>query len=378
MALGPLKAALLLLGLRPAGSVQARRGEPADHPTSILDGKRPRLSCLHFGLEWDNVTCEHLGWPRAARKRRVIDAFAYNGEADIFEARHRELRALVDGTAVLTTALNFKGLARPPPEPPVGANVRHRLLPAEAFDSCRSLNGSQSEYRECACSVTKNDVAEVVEEFDLDPEDWVIFGDADEIPNREVVRLLQECEVPVGEGYKKQAVHLDARYHYYYDLRCKNKHSKWGWKNHKTPAALKVAQMREYGLRVLQAARAPACVRAGKYASCTQHLRNDERALYLPCTSWHLSSFGGADRTKRKLLDNVDWSGRLNDAMLRDCRKNHSFRMLSRPNVEYPAVPHSVAEDPERFALFMRNDMAGNKQHEGNLTSESPAITPIA
>mmetsp|Transcript_103538 Transcript_103538/g.302146 ORF Transcript_103538/g.302146 Transcript_103538/m.302146 type:complete len:360 (+) Transcript_103538:38-1117(+) len=352
-------AAYWFLGTLQAGAAGATFLRPAggQKPWSILEGRRPRKArfCLHFNLSWDEVTCERLGWPRANRSRRIIDAFAYNGESDIYEARRRELASVVDGTALVTTVLNFKGVEREPPPPPKGEHIKHTLLGREVFDDC--LFENQTMDRECACTVAKNNVADVVEQFDLDPEDWVLFSDPDEIPNREVVRLLRECEVPAGPGYKKLVVHLDAQYHYYYDLRCFNNVSKWDFKNHKTPAAVKVKTMRSFGLRVLQAARPPACVRLGRYNSCTRWLRN--RTMYLPCAAWHLTSFGGAEMVKQKHRDNVDYNGHFNATLYNDCTIDHPWRNLTEePSVRYPEIPHSLEEDPGRFQHFFRSPAA--------------------
>lgn len=347
-----LVAWLALSAAQAVHAVSLTRADAWQKPWAILEGRRPRKAryCLHFNHSWDDVTCEHLGWPRANRSRRIIDAFAYNGESEIYEARRRELASVINGTAFVTTALNFKGVERKPPIPPTGENVKHSLIEKEVFDDC-IFPENQTMDRECACTVTKNSVADVVEQFNLDPEDWVLFSDPDEIPNRAVVRLLRECEVPAGPGYKKLVVHLDAQYHYYYDLRCHNNFSKWDFKNHKTPAAVKVKTMRSFGLRVLQAARAPACVRIGTYNSCTRWLRN--RTMYLPCAAWHLTGFGGPDALKTKLRDNVDWNGHFNASIYNNCTIDHPWRSLTEtPHVQYPEIPHSVQEDPERFKLF--------------------------
>jgi len=352
--------------LRSGGSDEPDVGSPddadADHPSgkksSKKGGNKIRLSlldnvshgsCLPFNYTWEEVRCKDFGWKKATNPRRVFDAFAYNGEIDVLEARRRELANVVNGTAVAITSLNFKGQSRDPPAPPQGENVRHWLLPPAAFDPCWNQNGSMD--RECACSMAKNSAADAVDKFEPDPEDWVIFGDPDEIPNREAVRLLSQCEIPVGPDHSREVLHFSMSHHYYFDLRCETNRSKWEYLNHKTPAAVRVETMRKYGLRVLQAARAPACVRVGTYSSCSVHLRH--KSAFLPCAAWHLSSFGGLARLQNKSRDNADLGGHVHLEQFQDCTVGHSRRTLTdTPPDKYPAVPHSVEEDPHRFQVF--------------------------
>mmetsp|Transcript_120448 Transcript_120448/g.375072 ORF Transcript_120448/g.375072 Transcript_120448/m.375072 type:complete len:358 (-) Transcript_120448:24-1097(-) len=310
-----------------SGVGKSSKGKGSKIRFKLLDNLT-RGSCLPYNYSWEQVRCKDFGWKKSTQRRRVFDAFAYNGETDVVEARRRELAQVVDGTAVAITTLNFKGQRRDIPSPPKGDNIRHWVLPPESFSSC--WNENQTMDRECACSMTKNSVADVVDMFSPDPEDWVVFGDPDEIPNREALRLLSQCDIPVGPGHSREVIHMSMSHHYYFDLRCESSSSKWEYLNHKTPAAVKVATMREYGLRVLQAARAPACVRVGTYSSCSTHLRH--RSAFLPCAAWHLSSFGGVERLANKSRDNADLGGHV--------------------HLDQFSVPHSVEEDPARFQVF--------------------------
>lgn len=310
-----------------------------------------RGSCLPFDATWSQVRCKDFGWKKAKKPRRVFDAFAYNGEIDIAEARRRELAHVINGTAVAITSLNFKGQHRDPPPPPEGENVRHWLLPPESFDKCWNENRTMD--RECACSMAKNSAADAVDKFDPDPDDWVIFGDPDEIPDREAVRLLSQCDIPVGPDHSREVLHFSMSHHYYFDLRCTTNRSKWEYLNHKTPAAVKVATMREYGLRVLQAARAPACVRIGTYNSCSIHLRH--KSAFFPCAAWHLSSFGGLERLHNKSRDNADLGGHVHLEQFENCTVGHPRRTLAETAPKmYPEVPHAVEEDPARFQVFFQ------------------------
>jgi hypothetical protein len=320
------------------------------------------------GGRWETVTCKSLGWNASTHNRKIYDGFAYNGEVDMFWARKRELEQIVDGTAILVTEANFKGVPHTLAAIP-SDDVKHLVLPGSAFNECRSSSGQVNS--RCAVSMTKNSVASALELFNLSLEDWIIFGDVDEIPNREFVRLLKECDVPD----KHDVLHLSTVSHFMYDTGCKVKHSQWTRnKNLKTPVVMKVKAMRKYGLRLHQAYAPPYCTKNGPYAFCLQQEGNrphddeekaqftwymDELSGHIPCAMWHLSSFGGMELLQRKVSDNSD---RANAAELahdaRECKEENKDRRgmgmarTTHSATKYPEIPHSVAENPQRFSIF--------------------------
>jgi hypothetical protein len=293
----------------------------------------------------------------------------------MFWVRKRELKQIVDGTAILVTEKNFKGDHHPRVAIPSddSDDLKHLELPGSAFDECRSSEGRVDP--KCALSIAKNSVASVLELFDLKHEDWIIFGDLDEIPNREFVRLLKECDVPD----RHEVLHLSAISHFMYHTGCKAKKSSWldrgNRKNSKTPVVMKVGTMRKYGLRVHQAFFRPHCTKNGPYAFCLQQSEYwpqnnaekdqfkwymDELSGHIPCAMWHLSGFGGKSLLQRKLSDNAD---RANGSDLvrnmleckeanKDRTRNMWLTRTANFATQYPEVPHSVAEDPQRFSLF--------------------------
>jgi len=312
------------------------------------------------------LACKDLGWTPSKRRRRVIDAFAFNGEYAMLEARLRELAPVVNNTAVLTTELNFKGEVHDTVHVPALPGLIHQRLPSKAFQGCDTSR--------CRLSVTKNSVATVVDQLAPDDEDFVIFSDIDEIPNREIVRLLHECEVPLMGGVpssreQKVVFKLAASAHFIYSTQCLATKSPWvdpndGDYNYRGPAILKVKTMRAYGFRTFQFqyrrvnATAPGL---GPYATMWDYRKHKIRCS---CCSWHLSSFGGLDMFKTKVRDNSDpWRSRRsmckdmqhcieeNDSVGR--RDGLKTVRLSSPATAYPLVPHSVAEMPENFTRIL-------------------------
>jgi len=307
---------------------------------------------------------------------RIIDAFAFNGEFDIVEARRRELAPYVNGTAMLVTELNMHGEMKEPVIPPDFAGSSYRVLGKEAFDDCGDKQAQGFNY--CALSVTKNSIALAVEDFRLSDDDWVIFSDPDEIPDREAVRLLYECEVPVGPNESFDHVRLSAHAHYQYTFSCQYYHSNWlsldCRSNCKGPVVMRAATMRQFGFRTFQAMVKPWCTQNGPYASCGKHLKK----ILVPKSMWHLSSFGGVEMFSKKLTDNSDtWKPHQDLAdMAHQCldadkerrfgvnatNSKSTMKLHKKLQVEpsYPAVPHSVAEDPQRFQVFFAWDAEAN------------------
>lgn len=321
------------------------------------DAEQGWMKCPNHG-HWEDATCESIGWQRAKRRRKVYEGFCYNGEIDMFWARRRELRDVIDGTSIIITKKNFKGKWRKIPKKPSASKMKTMLLPGWAFDRCqRMYMGFDSK---CALSIAKNAVARAVEAWNPEPEDLVLFGDPDEIPNREFVRLLKECEPPIGwPHYQKEVIHMQAISHFMYDLQCKIKSSVWLWRNNpKTPVVVKVKTMKKWGLRVHQDYTRH-CRKVGVYASCTSKLTR-ERSVFVPCACWHLSSFGGVWRIKHKIKDNANNSRAISYEDLRQCKENNKDRWLgvqrlTHPATRYPEVPHSIADDLTRFKMFLNS-----------------------
>ncbi|KAJ1453898.1 hypothetical protein M885DRAFT_522649 [Pelagophyceae sp. CCMP2097] len=332
----------------------------------------PQHLCFAGSAELpEHLTCASLGWAAAPSGQRIFDAFAYNGEADVVEARRRELKGVVDGTAVVTTAVNFKGearetrrLAQQLEELFKGDPLEHVDLGAGAFSACDALPSSQRTNRaECRLSIAKNGVALAVERFKPRPHDLVIFGDPDEIPARGAIELLRRCSPPLVSGSAVPGVatvlKLRSVAHYVYSTRCLVIESMWY--SNRGPAVLLASTMRRYGLRAFQynahkkAADMATCA-FGEYASCYSY---DAALLHLNCAAWHLSSFGGAAALAEKLQDNKDRASVPTVQDVQQCREFNGRRgtmqiqRLQMPAKAYPQVPGAVSGDEERFsALF--------------------------
>lgn len=337
---------------------------------SSTTGEGP-FSCAEFSAE--GLSCESFGWPKARRQRLIIDGIAYNGEADILEARLRELAPVINYTAILTTERNFHGVGHEVPHLAHHHNVKSLKLPSSAFDVC--LDSSSRFDNLCAMAVTKNSIALVIEELDVGDDDWVIFSDPDEIPNREVVRLLRECEIPISSSeHRPHHIRFWSRAHYMYSTRCQVQQSLWtgplDGELPQGPVAMKVKTMRSIGLMGVRKDHAAWCRANGPYASCGQAPAGSQ--LDLPCSAWHLSSFGGLEMLVRKMKDNADMWVQLPPQevmrMMRSCKERDTNRTIlnaklhRHPLMSYPGVPHSVADDHNRFAAFFDLGMSQSIQ----------------
>merc|ERR1712048_591086 len=87
--------------------------------------------------------------------------------------------------------------------------------------------------------------------------------------------------------------------------------------------------------------------------------------LFLPCSAWHLSSFGGLQAVKKKVNDNKDPSRPPSQDDLDRCVMAKTgiagsmplHRVLPSAST-YPQVPHALEEDPDRFRLCFGNSSA--------------------
>eukprot|EP00440_Ansanella_granifera_P053631 gb/GFBE01058142.1/.p1 GENE.gb/GFBE01058142.1/~~gb/GFBE01058142.1/.p1 ORF type:complete len:1389 (+),score=207.12 gb/GFBE01058142.1/:1-4167(+) len=323
-------------------------------------------------VTWQTATCESFGWPRAKKRRRVIDGFCFNGEYDMLEARLRELAHVVNGTAVITTDVNFNGGSHTDTEVIVGDNIRHVTLAGAAFQACDKVIAEDKP--KCRKSIAKNSIALAVEQFQPDVDDWILFSDVDEIPNSQTIRLLHECEIPIGESEERHVVHLSAISHFLYTTQCRVWDSPWvSWASYRTPVALKMETMWRFGLNTFQNSHDHFCFPEGPYGTCESHLTY---SMHIPCAGWHLSSFGGLEAVARKRLDNADsYTKEDRDDILklmRNClesnmERDYPITRLPQPAMDFPSVPSSVAADPARFRGFFFTGRTGHVSQKEQL-----------
>lgn len=310
----------------------------------------------------EEASCSTFGWGRATEKRRVFDGFAFNGENDVLAARRRELTGVINGTAIVTTAVNFHGESKDPLYINTSDTFVHVNLGAYDFKVCED-NVSLS--TDCRLAITKNSVARAIEQFHPTGNDFVIFSDVDEIPNRAAIRLFHQCDVPLVEGYAQKGeinvVRLASIAHYVFNTGCKYPES--SWYHRRGPVVMRVTTMRTFGLRIFELGHMPnddkllrAALVYGPHASVYNY---SSHQFILPCSAWHLSSFGGLDFVRKKVHDNKDASVVPTQEDLDKCIMNKEdgymnakLHHLSFPAHTYPQVPHALEEAPHIFRVF--------------------------
>lgn len=165
-------------------------------PRSAYRPVEPRLEEPH--LFYSSATCNivHANWTNKAEpvSTRVFHSFLYNGEADLLEIKLYELFDVVDVFVVVESKSDFRGRTKPlnfdaadARWSPYVSKIDHFIV---EFDVVRA-SGDQW-YAEGQSRYQLNlHLRDLAKEGDI-----VIAGDLDELPRREVVRLLKNCEVP--------------------------------------------------------------------------------------------------------------------------------------------------------------------------------------
>eukprot|EP00908_Phaeocystis_cordata_P008631 Transcript_19325.p1 GENE.Transcript_19325~~Transcript_19325.p1 ORF type:complete len:363 (-),score=29.32 Transcript_19325:49-1137(-) len=302
--------------------------------------------------------CRALGWQpwQKAAAPRVYDAFMYNGEAQLFALRAAELRGVVARHVYGVTERTYRGERRRegeplPTAPPLatGAAPYRRVVMGwnETEPNCR---GYKRPIKQSSCRVMSahNNLARGLR--DAQDDDWVVFGDLDELPDPSVVASLAACDVPADPP----VLIFRAQHHFIYSLRCvvtggqktywtsEDSHSAIG------PLAMRVSTMRTIGLQAGRYTRYW-CVEAGDHANCTA-----PRKRVLPRSSWHLSSCFDTASIIRKLQSNMDQGYRVDAARAvtdidrlrggcRDPRGYYKMKTLAQPLSEYPDIPRALA-----------------------------------
>lgn len=147
----------------------------------------------------ENVSIEHLcklhGWSIRSQPRRLFDGIIFNNEVDLLEIRWQELNPYVTKFVILESNTTFTGI----PKPLFFSLNRARY----AFAEGKIVHGVYSG-RSSSVGLDKDPFVRESEQrkaingllcyAGISNDDLLIMSDADEIPSRHTMRLLQWCD----------------------------------------------------------------------------------------------------------------------------------------------------------------------------------------
>lgn len=175
-------------------------------------GGQPEIIIPHF--QSDRVPfselCQLHGWKerKSDERVKVVDAVIFSIELDILEIRLRELWDLVDIFVVLEADRTFTGVEKPL----LLAENLHRFKFAEEKlrhivlrNSLQQNPSSNFENEE----IMRRNMTQTIQSLRPNHGDLIIVGDVDEIPFKETINLLKNCE-----GYSRE-LHLQMRNYVY-------------------------------------------------------------------------------------------------------------------------------------------------------------------
>lgn len=179
-------------------------------------GSQPEIVIPHYYSDSIRTSdlCQLHGWkPRQLIEGnpvlpKVIDAVIFSIEIDILEIRLRELWDVVDIFLVVEADRTFTGL----PKPLVLQENLHQFKWAEEKLHAIALRGSLKEHPWNNFEnevIMRQQMTLAIRHLRLKNGDLIIVGDVDEIPFKETIQLLKNCE-----GYSRE-LHLQMRNYVY-------------------------------------------------------------------------------------------------------------------------------------------------------------------
>ena len=180
----------------------------------------------------------------------------------------------------------------------------------------------------------------------LDPMDLVIFGDADEIPNRATLELLKNTNIGVLQHGEIKVLQLDL---FYFFLNYKLKNNKWN--------GLKVLNVKTF------------LETEGIYVKIRQAHDWDSRYIdnAIKNAGWHYSYFGGIENVQNKMRTLCDHSSREvmdKEDILKSMesgkdlfgRNDHIWEIIPPKNLSLPiAVSNNLPKYTEYFSKNYNN-----------------------
>jgi len=249
----------------------------------------------------------------------IWDVFPYIGEEDILAVRRLELASLDVHHVGLECHTTFSGLPRD-----LYLTEPHGNLSGFTVDEPpKRLNEIDRE------SFVRDGTKQALDELGAAPDDWLIFGDVDEIPTRAAVKLALERDgdlVTVKMPYHSLLA----------TLRLPLDQDVW---NHRWTM---IGRVRDYGRRGFARVRE----RSGEFSPLWG--------------GWHLSSMGGTDLALPKVHAFAhhadDWTVGLDANRLRElveAQRDIADR-FTMELIGLEELPECIGADPDRFADLIR------------------------
>lgn len=267
---------------------------------------------------------------------KIVDAVIFNNELDIIGIRLEEMSPAVDWFVLVEGNRDFKGDPKPMEydlHRDRFAKFAHKIIHVKVEDYPENVDAWARE------AWTRNATLRGVKQVpDLDPEDWVILSDVDEIIRQERLWNIREVEPFKIYDPKSDVIKFNLSFRYY-KFNCRAVNDGWG---------------------------APIAVRARLFTDPqnTRHNNNPEipwdHCFTVPNAGWHFSYMGGVDAIIRKIEQNAhqelntpEWKDRAHIEkalkMGMDLYKRQDQRWEFIDDKDYPQF---VLDNPEKFEPF--------------------------
>ncbi|HUV66627.1 MAG TPA: hypothetical protein VMW24_22260 [Sedimentisphaerales bacterium] len=252
----------------------------------------------------------------------IYDCFLFYNEFMLLDLRLKELWDVVDKFVLVESNVTFTGRPKPlyfSDNMERYKEYRDKIIPLVHFVSNPDEDARENERQ------NRNALAKGL--YDAKPDDTIILTDADEIPNKKIVKALPDVKI---RG------HLTMRFYYYW-LNCLST-VKWHW-----PAFCKFGDFPEKGMQSLRIS------------------LDDQPAL--PDGGWHFSYLMQAEEISQKLhsfchteMNRPQWN---NLDHIRRCRENmvdlydREAYQFSLDDIEN--LPDEIRNNPERYQEYIKD-----------------------
>jgi beta-1,4-mannosyl-glycoprotein beta-1,4-N-acetylglucosaminyltransferase len=253
---------------------------------------------------------------------KLIDAFIFNNEIELLQFRFHELNDVVDHFVIVESRKTFTGNPKPlyfTEHAELFQPFIHKIINVVIEDFPENLGIWQREFYQ------RNQIRAGVLNLDLNNDDIIVFGDADEIPDSDTLQQLKQTGL---SGIHRLSQHL-----YYYNIENKCTTDWYGQK---------IMTYRDF--------------------IHTNDLHACRIAMHYPLINrggWHLSYFGGVDSIIKKLQDfshqEYNNSNYINDNLHN--LVNSGKDLFYRTDVSYEHIPiENNTYLPKNYAMLMKQN----------------------